>query len=136
MIGAMGVNREQALVLSLSQCDSPRATQAPADLCPRFIQRELTKLSPKRVITLGKASTQAVLATQQPISGLRGQFQTHDALAGLEVMPTFQPSYLIKNPAAKADAWKDLLQVCEALSLRPASASSRLQSEPQKDVHQ
>ncbi len=30
---------------------------------------------------------------------------------GVKVMPTFHPAYLLRNPAAKADVWKDLQQV-------------------------
>jgi DNA polymerase len=37
-------------------------------------------------------------------------------------MATYHPAYLLRNPHAKADVWKDLQKVMAALGLPPKKA--------------
>ena len=56
------------------------------------------------------------LGTRAPISSYRGRWQK---ARGHDVLPTFHPAYLLRNPAAKAQSWADLRQLRRALD-RPA----------------
>jgi DNA polymerase len=60
------------------------------------------------IVALGKFAAQVLLATDTPISRLRGQFHS---LRDIDVMPTFHPSYLLRNPAAKREVWEDMKMV-------------------------
>ena len=64
------------------------------------------------IVALGKFAAQTLLATETPISRLRGQFH---ALGDIDVMPTFHPSYLLRNPAAKREVWEDMKMVIARL---------------------
>ena len=55
--------------------------------------------------TLGRFAIQTILNTQEAVNKLRGKVHNyHDTM----VVATFHPSYLLRNPAAKKDAWDDL----------------------------
>lgn len=128
MIAAMTLTREQVYICNVVKCRPP-GNRTPADdemqTCSPFLFRQLAILRPKVIIALGRPATQTLLVTKTPITKLRGTF--HDfpppALANLglpqtPLMPTFHPAYLLRNPPAKVDAWKDLQAVMRVLGLR------------------
>ena len=62
---------------------------------------------------MGNHAVRAVLGESPGITRIRGQII--DAL-GTKVIPTFHPAYLLRNPAAKRDAWQDLQTVMKVLA--------------------
>jgi DNA polymerase len=75
-------------------------------------------------VCLGSTATQALLGTTKSISSFRGQWLE---FRGARLMATYHPAYLLRNPAAKADVWKDLQKVMAVLGLevkkgKPAEA--------------
>ena len=48
-----------------------------------------------------------------PISRLRGGFRSYE---GIQLMPTFHPAYLLRDPSKKKEAWEDLKAVNAALA--------------------
>jgi DNA polymerase len=56
-------------------------------------------------VALGKFAAQTLLRTQDPISRLRGRVYT---FRGAKLIPTFHPSFLLRSPAYKREAWEDL----------------------------
>ena len=128
MIAAMTLTREQVYICNVVKCRPPD-NRTPADdemeTCAPFLFRQLAILRPRVIVALGRPATQTLLATKAPITKLRGRFQdfpppelAHLALPPAKLMPTFHPAYLLRNPAAKADAWEDLKQVMRFLGLK------------------
>jgi len=128
MIAAMTLTREQVYICNVVKCRPPD-NRTPADdemaTCSPYLFRQLAILRPKAIVALGRPAAQTLLAKKVAITALRGVL--HDfpppALAAIGVppaklMPTFHPAYLLRNPAAKADAWKDLQVVMRLLGLR------------------
>ncbi len=67
------------------------------------------------MLALGSPAARELLQTRRGIMSLRGRFaQTPD---GQRVMPTYHPAYLLRNPAAKREAWEDLKKVARELGL-------------------
>jgi len=65
------------------------------------------------IVTLGDAGTHAVLGAVGGIAKVRGQvFEKH----GAQVVPTFHPADLLRNPAGKREAWEDLKLVLRLLN--------------------
>ena len=81
------------------------------EACSPFLQAQIASIRPTVIVALGKFAAQTLLQTETPISRLRGQFHT---LRGVAVMPTFHPSYLLRNPAAKREVWEDMKMVMNA----------------------
>jgi DNA polymerase len=77
-----------------------------------FLARHIALVKPRVIIAMGNTSAMALL-NQSSILRLRG---TWGELQGIPVMPMTHPAYLMRNPAAKRDAWADLLAVQARLS--------------------
>ncbi|PHK93145.1 uracil-DNA glycosylase [Pseudoroseomonas rhizosphaerae] len=79
-----------------------------------LVLRHIALVRPRHVVMLGGVSAKALLRAKEGITRLRGRW--HDlALDGaggagtLPALPTLHPAYLLRNPAAKREAWSDLL---------------------------
>lgn len=91
-------------------------TQETAQLMP-ILRRHIQLIAPKMVVCLGGAAAKAVLATDQGILKLRGQWHEYDVGDGhiLPVMPTLHPAYLLRSPQQKALAWKDFQYIAKKM---------------------
>ncbi len=72
-----------------------------------FLRRHIALVDPKVVILMGSGPCTALLG-RGAISRLRGSWAD---VPGKPAMPIFHPTYLMQRPAAKRDAWADLLAV-------------------------
>ena len=73
-----------------------------------YLHRELAVVNPRVVIAFGNTPTRALLNTKRPISQMRGEF--HDYY-GAQLMPTFNPAYLLRDPTKKREVWEDMKKV-------------------------
>ncbi len=90
-----------------------------------FLMRHVALARPGLVLAFGTAAARALTGRDDTISRLRGRWMTaSDAAGGATMMPLFQPRYLLRQPAAKAQAWRDLLAVQARLThMSPHSVS-------------
>ena len=72
-----------------------------------FLQRHVVLAQPDVIVLMGNISCDAVLG-RRGITRLRGQWSTE---LDKPVLPMFHPAYLLRNPAAKREAWADLLEL-------------------------
>jgi uracil-DNA glycosylase len=78
------------------------------EACRSYLEQQVEIVSPKVIVTLGKFAAQVLLATQAPITRLRGRMGSY---RGTPLMPTFHPAYLLRNPDAKRLVWDDMREV-------------------------
>jgi uracil-DNA glycosylase len=118
MIKAMGLQREDVYIANVVKCRPPENRLPEKDeitACSPFLMRQIDVIKPKVICTLGSCSAQMLLQTTQGISKLRGEwFDFRDS----KLMPTYHPAYLLRNPAAKTEVWKDLQKVMGVLGLQ------------------
>jgi DNA polymerase len=77
-----------------------------------MIKRHIELIAPKIIITLGGSSTKALLGTTSGILKLRGQWRDYDINGKtVPMMAMLHPAYLLRTPAQKSLAWKDLRQL-------------------------
>lgn len=117
MIAAMGLKREDVFIANVLKCRPPdNRTPLPAEVekCEPYLLRQIDMIRPEVICSLGAVASSTLLKTETSISKLRGTFHSyHDT----PLMPTFHPSYLLRNPAAKKDVWEDLQKVMKRLGL-------------------
>ncbi|MCX8083597.1 MAG: uracil-DNA glycosylase [Calditerrivibrio sp.] len=115
MIEAMGYKRDEVYIANIVKCRPPN-NRAPFDeeafACINFLKRQIDIVCPKIIVCLGSTATKYLLNIDKRISLIRGEFQDYN---GILVMPTFHPSYLLRNPAMKKPAWEDLKKVMAKL---------------------
>ncbi|MBC7357571.1 MAG: uracil-DNA glycosylase [Desulfacinum sp.] len=115
MIQSIGLERGQVYICNVVKCRPPgNRTPAPEEIepCSPFLTKQLEVIQPKVICTLGACATQTLLQTRKFISELRSGVRLW---RGIPVVPTYHPAYLLRNPAKKADVWKDLLRVLQIL---------------------
>jgi DNA polymerase len=111
MISAMGFERDDVYICNVVKCRPPNNRNPEPDeiaACEPFLKAQLASLRPKVVVALGKFAAQTLLRESTPITRLRGQWRSYE---GIQLMPTFHPAYLLRNPEEKRLAWDDLQQV-------------------------
>jgi DNA polymerase len=118
MIKAMGLQREDVYIANIVKCRPPENRQPERDeveACSPFLMRQIDVIKPKVICTLGNTPTQTLLQTTQGISKFRGEWFE---FRNTKLLPTYHPAYLLRNPAAKTDVWKDLQKVMGVLGLQ------------------
>lgn len=108
MIEAMGIQRSDVYIANIVKCRPPENRPPEEDektACTPYLLDQIAAVSPKVIIALGKTAAQGLLQTDTPITELRGVL--HD-FQGTKLLPTYHPAYLLRNPSAKKEVWKDL----------------------------
>lgn len=117
MIVAMGFAREDVYVLNAVNC-RPKDNRTPEkqelEACYEYLLGQLRAVQPKVIVTLGGSATRALLKTTKGITEMRGKWKEWESIP---VMPTFHPSFLLRDPTkdSRALTWVDLKQVCGKL---------------------
>jgi uracil-DNA glycosylase family 4 len=76
-----------------------------------FLKRHISLIQPKIIVAMGNISCRALIG-QAGITKLRGNWLDFDKTP---LMPMCHPAYLLRNNAAKKDAWSDLLKIKKKL---------------------
>ncbi|HKS81527.1 MAG TPA: uracil-DNA glycosylase [Candidatus Acidoferrales bacterium] len=119
MIEAMSLRREDVYICNVVKCRPPENRLPERDeiaTCSPFLIRQLDVIRPKVICCLGACSAQTLLQTTQGISRFRGEWLE---FRGSKLIATYHPAYLLRNPAAKPEVWKDLQKVMAVLGLQP-----------------
>ena len=117
MIEAMGLERRDVYICNVVKCRPPENRTPERDevaTCSPFLLRQLEAIRPKVIVCLGSVAAQAMLGTNRSISHYRGEWLE---FRGARLMATYHPAYLLRNPNAKGDVWKDLQKVMTVLGL-------------------
>ncbi|NCO84250.1 MAG: uracil-DNA glycosylase [Nitrospirae bacterium CG_4_10_14_3_um_filter_44_29] len=115
LIEKMGFKREDVYIGNIVKCRPPFNRVPEEDeisACSPFIRKQAGIISPKVIVSLGRISTQTLIGTKIPIGKLRGKFYQFE---NIPLMPTFHPSYLLRNPKDKWLVWEDAQKVLERL---------------------
>ena len=119
MIEAMGLRRSDVYICNVVKCRPPENRLPENDeiaTCSPYLLRQLGVIQPKVICCLGACSAQTLLQTAQGISRFRGEWFDY---RGSKLIATYHPAYLLRNPNAKGEVWKDLQKVMSVLGLKP-----------------
>jgi uracil-DNA glycosylase family 4 len=127
MIEAMGLQRKDVYICNVVKCRPPENRQPEEDevhTCSPFLLRQIDTIAPKVIVCLGAVAAKALLQTNRGISQFRGEWLE---FRGRKLLATYHPAYLLRNPPAKSEVWKDLQKVMAVLGLevkkgKPAEA--------------
>jgi DNA polymerase len=109
------IPRAEVYICNVIKCRPPGNRNPEPDeilACQPFLERQILSVRPRLIVGLGKFACQFLLKTAEPITRLRGKMGTY---LGIEVMPTYHPAYLLRNPSAKRDVWEDMKAVLQRL---------------------
>jgi len=110
MLAALGMKRgENVYIANVLKCRPPN-NRAPepreVDACRPYLDRQIALIRPKVIVALGKSAATTLLDVEATIASLRGRVHRY---AGVPLVVTYHPAYLLRSLAEKAKAWEDLL---------------------------
>ena len=138
MILAMGLTREKVFIANIAKCHpmvdplhpdkhgNDRAPNAQEIACCRkYIEQQIAIVCPKYVVALGGVAAKALISDASSLGALRGKFHTlHldsvELPKPVQIIATYHPAALLRNPNWKKDAWQDLQMVMDKLGLQGA----------------
>jgi len=132
IIQTMGFSRAEVYIANVLKCrpDVPPGksgnrspTLEEMATCLPYLREQITLIQPKLMVALGGVAMRGLFGVDQPMKSLRGRWHQ---FAGIPVMPTFHPSYLLRNQSLteKRKVWEDMLLVLERLG-RPITERQR-----------
>ena len=114
MFGAIGLSRQSQNAAHSLYITNVMPWRPPQNRDPEpeeiammrpFLERHIALVDPDLIVTMGNTPCMALL-NQKGILRLHG---TWTQALGKPVLPMTHPAYLLRNPAAKREAWADLL---------------------------
>ncbi len=108
IIAAIGLSRDEVYIANIVKCRPPKNREPQPDeieTCLPFLRQQIRAIRPEIICALGAPAARTLLNANAPISRLRGKFYDLD---GIQVMPTYHPAYLLRNPAEKRPVWEDM----------------------------
>lgn len=124
LIEKLGLSRKEVYIANVVKCRPPNNRDPEPDeisACYPFLRKQIAVIKPKVIMALGKISTHTLLNIQEPIQRFsimkaRGSFYNYtDGLMSIPVMPTYHPSYLLRNREAKWDVWEDAQKMMQRI---------------------
>lgn len=128
LITRMGYTREDVFIANIVKCRPPiNRKPLPEEMaaCFPYLEKQIALLKPRVIVALGATAVEALVSPLARISRLRGTWQT---FGDIPLMPTYHPSYLLRNQSAMWDVWNDMRQVLAHLGRTPPPASAKRKS--------
>lgn len=118
IIKAMTFTRDEVYITNVVKCRPPKNRNPQKQeimACYPYLLEQIELIKPKVIVALGKVAANFFIPGETGIMKLRGNFYDFQ---GIPVMPTFHPSYLIRNERdreRKRMVWEDMQQVMKLL---------------------
>jgi DNA polymerase len=119
IIAAMNYRRQDVYITNVVKCRPPQ-NRTPAreeiEKCRSYLLAQIESIAPRVIVSLGKVATDFFHPSAAGMSSLRGNFIEYGKIL---VMPTFHPSYLVRNEGNKEIkrlVWQDMQKVMDVLS--------------------
>lgn len=108
LLASVGFPREEVYICNVLKCRPPGNRDPEADeveACSAYLYRQIELIRPKVILAVGTFSAQTLLGSREPISRMRGRVHR---TRGVELVPTYHPAALLRNPGWIRPAWEDL----------------------------
>jgi DNA polymerase len=110
MLAAIGLKRgANVYIANVLRCRPPgNRNPAPGEVanCSPYLLRQIALIRPRLILAMGRIAVQSLLHTEASIASLRGRVHRY---AGVPLIVTYHPAYLLRNLPDKAKAWADLV---------------------------
>jgi len=119
MLAGIGLDRSSVYIINTLPWRPPGNRPPTTDelaICAPFVERQIELVAPKLLVCVGGVSAKQMLKTDTGIMRLRGRWMNYPSRAGdIPILPIFHPAFLLRQPAHKRLAWRDLLSLRQKL---------------------
>jgi uracil-DNA glycosylase len=110
MLAAIGLTRRKNVyIANVLKCRPPgnrNPTPEEVAQCSPHLLQQIELIKPKLIVAMGRFAAQTLLETGASIASLRGRLHRY---AGVPLIVTYHPAYLLRTLEDKAKAWEDLV---------------------------
>ena len=120
MLAAIGIAPDTCHITNAVYWRPPgnrHPTPQELDVCQPFLERQTALVAPEVLLLLGASAARQVMDVADGITRVRGKWR--DLTIGghpVRTMASLAPTFLLKSPLAKQNAWRDMLAVKAALT--------------------
>lgn len=118
IIEAMSFRREDVYITNVVKCRPPEnrtPVREEVEKCGPYLASQIEIIRPKVIVSLGKSATDFFIRSSKGMTQIRGEFYEY---RGIPVMPTFHPSYVLRQENikdVKKQVWQDMQKVMKLL---------------------
>jgi len=115
MIQRIGLLRKDVFICNVLKCRPPNNRDpdpAEVDMCKGYLFTQLQLIRPKVICTLGRHAYNTLMNADARITKIRGQFTEFN---GIKLLPTYHPSFLLRNEERVKEALEDMEKLREIL---------------------
>ncbi|SFZ97881.1 Uracil-DNA glycosylase, family 4 [hydrothermal vent metagenome] len=112
----LNIPKSDVYITNILKCktnNNEKPTQVQAHTCQAFLLKQIELIKPKIVVALGEVSYYYLSGNDGKLSEVRGVVHKQN---GYNLIATFHPNYLLRNPSAKKDAFEDLKLIKELMN--------------------
>jgi len=117
MLAAIGLSRRaNVYIANVLKCRPPgnrNPTPEEVAQCSPHLLQQIELIKPKLIVAMGRFAAQTLLETSASIASLRGRVHQY---AGVPLIVTYHPAYLLRTLEDKAKTWEDLLFAKKVMS--------------------
>jgi DNA polymerase len=105
----MNITKEEVYYTTLVKCKSSNGlNNSNIETCHDYLLKQIELIKPKLIVTLGEKTYSYLLKNSDNFSQIRGKELVFN---GISLIATFSPTFLLRNPSFKKDAYYDMLKI-------------------------
>jgi len=107
MLKSIQLSRDDVYILNVLKCrppDNRNPSQMEIDKCEPYLKKQLEIINPKLIVSLGRISAMTILRTKESLTNMRNKIFNYE---GIDLLVTYHPAALLRNPNFKKFAWED-----------------------------
>ncbi len=117
MIQRVGLSRKDVFICNVLKCRPPNNRDpepAEVEMCKGYLVAQLQFIRPKMICALGRHAYNTLMGVDARITKIRGQFTEYN---GIKLLPTYHPSFLLRNEERIKEALEDMEKLREVLKI-------------------
>jgi len=117
MIERAGLSRKEVFICNVLKCRPPQNRDpdpAEVEMCKGYLFAQLESIRPKVICTLGRHAYNTLMGVDARITKIRGEWADYH---GTKLLPTYHPSFLLRNQERVREAFEDMEKLREALGI-------------------
>jgi uracil-DNA glycosylase len=105
------IPKNYVYITNIVKCRPPQNREpnsVEAHNCMPYLHKQIELIKPKIIVTLGSSAYQYFVGDETPISKIHGNIIEKN---GYKIVPTYHPSFLLRNPSYKQETWEDFKKI-------------------------
>ena len=111
LLESISLSRKDVYITNLLKCRPPNNRDPlPNEIkaCGDYLSEQLEMISPKLIVTLGRISSMTLLKSKDSLTNMRKEILEYE---GIDLLATYHPAALLRNPNLKKFAWEDFKKI-------------------------